>query len=101
MFILKILMKLVLFPLVLILFFLRIWVELLYKIGEVAFGLFCIVMLVIFAVSVWVMFKWQMWEPLVIDIGIAFVIYLGALGTTGIVMAFQALTDKLMELLVS
>ena len=42
MFILKILMKLVLFPLVLILFFLRIWVELLYKIGEVAFGLFCI-----------------------------------------------------------
>ena len=101
MLILKILMKLVLFPLVLILFFLRIWVELLYKIGEVAFGLFCIVMLVIFAVNVWVMFKWQMWEPLVIDIGIAFVIYLGALGTTGIVMAFQALTDKLMELLVS
>ena len=101
MFILKILMKLALFPLVLILFFLRIWVELLYKIGEVAFGLFCIVMLVIFAVNVWVMFKWQMWEPLVIDIGIAFVIYLGALGTTGIVMAFQALTDKLMELLVS
>ena len=75
MFILKILMKLVLFPLVLILFFLRIWVELLYKIGEVAFGLFCIVMLVIFAVNVWVMFKWQMWEPLVIDIGIAFVIF--------------------------
>ena len=101
MLILKILMKLVLFPLVLILFFLRIWVELLYKIGEVAFGLFCIVMLVIFAVNVWVMFKWQMWEPLVIDIGIAFVIYLGALGTTGIVMAFQALTDKLMELLES
>ncbi|SDB64567.1 hypothetical protein [Butyrivibrio sp. INlla16] len=101
MFILKILMKLVLFPLVLILFFLRIWVELLYKIGEVAFGLFCIVMLVIFAVNVWVMFKWQMWEPLVIDIGIAFVIYLGTLGTTGIVMAFQALTDKLMELLES
>ena len=93
MFILKILMKLVLFPLVLILFFLRIWVELLYKIGEVAFGLFCIVMLVIFAVNVWVMFKWQMWEPLVID--------MGALGTTGIVMAFQALTDKLMELLES
>ncbi len=57
--------------------------------------------MVIFAVNVWVMFKWQMWEPLVIDIGIAFVIYLGALGTTGIVMAFQALTDKLMELLVS
>ena len=101
MFILKILMKLVLFPLVLILFFLRIWVELLYKIGEVAFGLFCIVMLVILTVNVWVMFKWQMWEPLGIDIGIAFVIYLGALGTTGIVMAFQALTDKLMELLVS
>ena len=46
------------------------------------------------AVNVWVMFKWQMWEPLVIDIGIAFVIYLGALGTTGIVMTMAVVPRK-------
>ena len=99
MFLLKLLLKLIVFPLLLIVFFLRIWVDMLYKIGEMAFGLFCLVMLAVFATNVWVIFKWQMWEPLVIDIGIAFVIYLGALGVTALVMAFDALTEKLMELL--
>ena len=83
MFLLKLLLKLVVFPLLLIVFFLRIWVDMLYKIGEMAFGLFCLVMLAVFATNVWVIFKWQMYQnsmnipPFIEDIGILIMVRQG------------------------
>ena len=71
MFILKLLLKIILFPLYLMVCFIRTWVELLSKIGCVILGLLYFIMLAIIIMYVY----HKMWGCVAIALGMSFIAF--------------------------
>lgn len=97
MFILKLLLKAILFPVFLIVCFIRTWVEVLSRIGCVILGLFYLVMLAIIIMYV----SKQMWGAVAISVGMSFGAFLLSFAAVAVGMALEGIGDKLSEIMAS
>ena len=97
MFILKLILKLFLFPVFLIVCFIRSWVELLSRIGCVILGLFYMIMLAII-----VMYACKhMWGCVVISVAVSFMGFLLSFAAVSVGVALEGIGDKIGEILAS
>ncbi len=90
MFIIKMLLKVILFPVFLMVCFIRTWVEVLSKIGCVILGLFYLVMLAIIIMYI----SMKVWDAVMIAGGISFIAFLGTFFAVFIGMAIEDFADK-------
>ena len=97
MLILKLFAKIILFPIFLIVCFIRSWVDLLSKIGCVILGLFYLLMLVILIMYV----LKKMWGAVAITVCISFGAFLITFAAVAVGMVLEEIGDKIGELLVS
>ncbi len=97
MFIIKLLLKVILFPVFLMVCFIRTWVEVLSKIGCVILGLFYIVMLAIIIMYI----SMRMWDAALIAGAISFLAFFVTFGAVAVGVAIENITDKLSNILAS
>lgn len=97
MFILKLLVKIMLFPVFLMVCFIRTWVDLLSKIGCVILGLFYLIMLAIIIMYV----SKQMWGAVAISVGMSFGAFLVSFVAVAVGMVLDGIGDKIGEFLAS
>lgn len=97
MFIIKLLAKMIMFPVFLMVCFIRTWVGVLSKIGCVILGLFYIIMLAII-----IMYACQhMWGAAMIDLGMSFGAFLVSFSAVAVGMVLEGIGDKIGEFLAS
>ena len=97
MFILKMLVKILLFPVFLMVCFIRTWVELLSRIGCVVLGLFYLLMLTIIIMYI----TKQMWSAVIISLVMSFGAFLITFAAVAVGMALEGIGDKISEWLAS
>ena len=97
MFILKMLVKILLFPVFLMVCFIRTWVELLSRIGCVVLGLFYLLMLTIIIMYI----TKQMWSVVIISLAMSFGAFLITFAAVAVGMALEGIGDKISEWLAS
>ncbi|MBO6240216.1 MAG: hypothetical protein J6O61_05165 [Butyrivibrio sp.] len=97
MFILKLLLKIALFPLFLIMCFIKSWVGVLSKIGCVILGLFYLLMLVIIVMYI----SMKMWDAVIMGVAFSFAAFLVTFGAVAVGVAIEDITDKLSNILAS
>ncbi len=97
MFILKLFVKIILFPVFLMVCFIRTWVDLLSKIGCVILGLFYLIMLAIIIMYV----SKQMWGAVAISVGMSFAAFLVSFAAVAVGMVLDGIGDKIGEFLAS
>ncbi len=91
MYILKLLLKIILFPLYLMVCFIRTWVELLSKIGFVILGLFYLIMLAIIIMYVY----HKMWGCVAIALGMSFIAFLISFASVAVGVVLDGVRDKI------
>ena len=91
MFILKLLLKIILFPLYLMVCFIRTWVELLSKIGCVILGLLYFIMLAIIIMYVY----HKMWGCVAIALGMSFIAFLISFASVAVGVVLDGVRDKI------
>ena len=95
MFMIKLLAKIIMFPVFLMVCFIRAWVGVLSKIGCVILGLFYLIMLAII-----IMYACQhMWECVMIALGMSFAAFLVSFSAVAVGMALEGIGDKIGEFL--
>jgi hypothetical protein len=94
---LKLLMKVVLFPLFLIMCFIKSWVGVLSKIGCVILGLFYLLMLIIIVMYI----SMKMWDAVFMGVVFSFAAFLLTFGAVAVGVAIEDITDKLSNILAS
>ena len=97
MFILKLLVKIALFPVFLIMCFIKSWVGVLSKIGCVILGLFYLLMLIIIVMYI----SMKMWDAVFMGIAFSFAAFLVTFGVVAVGVAIEDITDKLSNILAS
>lgn len=97
MFILKLLLKVILFPVFLMVCFIRTWVEVLSRIGCVILGLFYLVMLAIIIMYV----SKQMWGAVAISVAMSFVAFFVTFAAMAVGMVLEGIGDKISEMIAS
>ena len=97
MMILKLLMKVVLFPLFLIMCFIKSWVGVLSKIGCVILDLFYLLMLIIIVMYI----SMKMWDAVFMGVVFSFAAFLLTFGAVAVGVAIEDITDKLSNILAS
>ena len=97
MMILKFLLKIALFPVFLIMCFIKSWVGVLSKIGCVILGLFYLLMLVIIVMYI----SMKMWDAVIMGIAFSFAAFLVTFGAVAVGVAIEDITDKLSNILAS
>ena len=97
MMILKLLLKIVLFPVFLIMCFIKSWVGVLSKIGCVILGLFYLLMLVIIVMYI----SMKMWDAVIMGVVFSFAAFLVTFGAVAVGVAIEDITDKLSNILAS
>lgn len=97
MMLLKLLMKVVLFPLFLIMCFIKSWVGVLSKIGCVILGLFYLLMLIIIVMYI----SMKMWDAVFMGGVFSFAAFLLTFGAVAVGVAIEDITDKLSNILAS
>ena len=97
MFILKLLLKIALFPVFLIMCFIKSWVGVLSKIGCVILGLFYLLMLVIIVMYI----SMKMWDAVIMGVAFSFAAFLVTFGAVAVGVALEDITDKLSNILAS
>lgn len=97
MLILKLLLKIVLFPVFLIMCFIKSWVGVLSKLGCVILGLFYLLMLVIIVMYI----SMKMWNAVIMGIAFSFAAFLLTFGAVAVGVAIEDITDKLNKILTS
>ena len=97
MMILKFLLKIALFPVFLIMCFIKSWVGVLSKIGCVILGLFYLLMLVIIVMYI----SMKMWDAVIMGIVFSFAAFLVTFGAVAVGVAIEDITDKLSNILAS
>ncbi|RKM56813.1 hypothetical protein D6855_14185 [Butyrivibrio sp. CB08] len=97
MMLLKLLMKVVLFPLFLIMCFIKSWVGVLSKIGCVILGLFYLLMLIIIVMYI----SMKMWDAVFMGVVFSFAAFLLTFGAVAVGVAIEDITDKLSNILAS
>lgn len=95
MYILKLLLKIILFPLYLMVCFIRTWVELLSKIGCVILGVFYLIMLAIIIMYV----CQKMWGCVAIAVGMSFIAFLISFASVAVGVVIDGIGDKMNELM--
>lgn len=97
MFVIKLLAKIVMFPVFIMVCFIRTWVGVLSKIGCVILGLFYLIMLAII-----IMYACQhMWGAVIIALGMSFVAFLVSFSAVAVGVALEGIGDKIGEFLAS
>ncbi len=97
MFMIKLLAKIIMFPVFLMVCFIRTWVGVLSKIGCVILGLFYLIMLAII-----IMYACQhMWECVMIALGMSFAAFLVSFSAVAVGMTLEGIGDKIGEFLAS
>ena len=97
MMILKLLLKFALFPVFLIMCFIKSWVGVLSKIGCVILGLFYLLMLVIIVMYI----SMKMWDAVIMGVVFSFAAFLVTFGAVAVGVAIEDITDKLSDILAS
>lgn len=97
MFVLKLLLKIALFPVFLIMCFIKSWVGILSKIGCVILGLFYLLMLIIIAMYI----SMKMWNAVFMGVVFSFAAFLLTFGAVAVGVAIEDITDKLSNILAS
>ncbi|MBQ6416823.1 MAG: hypothetical protein IJJ65_11310 [Butyrivibrio sp.] len=97
MMVLKFLVKIALFPVFLIMCFIKSWVGVLSKIGCVILGLFYLLMLVIIVMYI----SMKMWDAVIMGIAFSFAAFLVTFGAVAVGVAIEDITDKLSNILAS
>ena len=95
MFVLKLLVKIIMFPIFLMVCFIRTWVELLSRIGCVILGLFYMIMLAIIIMYI----GKQMWGAVAISVAMSFGAFLITFAAVAVGMALESIGDKIGELM--
>ena len=97
MFMIKLLAKLIMFPVFLIVCFIRTWVGVLSKIGCVILGLFYLIML-----AITIMYACRhMWGAVMIALVMSFGAFLVSFSAAAVGMALEGIGDKIGEFLAS
>lgn len=97
MFMIKLLAKIIMFPVFLMVCFIRTWVGALSKIGCVILGLFYLIMLAII-----IMYACQhMWGAAMIALGMSFGAFLVSFSAVAVGMVLEGIGDKIGEFLAS
>lgn len=97
MFMIKLLAKIIVFPVFLMVCFIRTWVSILSKIGCVILGLFYLIMLAII-----IMYACQhMWGCVMIALGMSFGAFLVSFSAVAVGMVLEGIGDKMGEFLAS
>lgn len=97
MMLLKLLLKVALFPLFLIMCFIKSWVGILSKIGCVILGLFYLLMLIIIVMYI----SMKMWDAVFMGLVFSFAAFLLTFGAVAVGVAIEDITDKLSNILAS
>ena len=97
MFILKLLLKITLFPVFLIMCFIKSWVSVLSRIGCVILGLFYLLMLAIIVMYI----SMKMWDAVFMGVVFSFAAFLVTFGAVAVGVAIEDITDKLSNILAS
>ena len=97
MFILKLLVKIALFPVFLIMCFIKSWVGVLSKIGCLILGLFYLLMLGIIVMYI----SMKMWDAVFMGVVFSFAAFLLTFGAVAVGVAIEDITDKLSNILAS
>ena len=97
MMLLKLLLKVALFPLFLTMCFIKSWVGILSKIGCVILGLFYLLMLIIIVMYI----SMKMWDAVFMGIVFSFAAFLLTFGAVAVGVAIEDITDKLGNILAS
>jgi hypothetical protein len=97
MFILKLLVKMIIFPIFLLVCFIRTWVELLSRIGCVILGIFYLLMLAIIVMYI----SKQMWSAVIISVVMSFGAFLLTFAAVAVGIALEDIGDKISEILAS
>ena len=97
MFILKLLLKIALFPVFLIMCFIKSWGGVLSKIGCVILGLFYLLMLIIIVMYI----SMKMWDAVFMGVAFSFAAFLVTFGAVAVGVAIEDITDKLSNILAS
>ena len=97
MMLLKLLLKVALFPLFLIMCFIKSWVGILSKIGCVILGLFYLLMLIIIVMYI----SMKMWDAVFMGVVFSFAAFLLTFGAVAVGVAIEDITDKLGNILAS
>ncbi|MBQ9305280.1 hypothetical protein [Butyrivibrio sp.] len=95
MFVFKLLVKIIMFPIFLMVCFIRTWVELLSRIGCVILGLFYMIMLAIIIMYI----GKQMWGAVAISVAMSFGAFLITFAAVAVGMALESIGDKIGELM--
>lgn len=95
MFILKLVVKIIMFPIFLMVCFIRTWVELLSKVGCVILGLFYLFMLAFIIMYV----SKQMWGAVAIAVAMSFGAFIITFAAVAVGMALESIGDKIGELM--
>ncbi|MBQ9305654.1 hypothetical protein [Butyrivibrio sp.] len=95
MFVLRLLVKIILFPIFLMVCFIRTWVELLSRVGCVILGLFYLLMLAIIVMYV----SKHMWGAVAISVAMSFGAFLITFAGVAVGMALESIGDKIGELM--
>ena len=95
MFVFKLLVKIIMFPIFLMVCFIRTWVELLSRIGCVILGLFYMIMLAIIIMYI----GKQMWGAVAISVAMSFGAFLVTFAAVAVGMALESIGDKIGELM--
>lgn len=97
MFIIKLLAKIIMFPVFMMVCFIRAWVDVLSKIGCVILGLFYLIMLAII-----IMYACQhMWGGIIIALGMSFGALLVSFSAVAVGMVLDGIRDKILGFLAS
>lgn len=97
MFIIKLLAKIILFPVFLMVCFIKAWVGILSKIGCIILGLFYLIMLAII-----IMYACQhMWGAVMIALGMSFGAFLVSFSAVAVGVLLDSISDKLSNILAS
>ncbi len=91
----KLLVKIIMFPIFLMVCFIRTWVELLSRIGCVILGLFYMIMLAIIIMYI----GKQMWGAVAISVAMSFGAFLITFAAVAVGMALESIGDKIGELM--
>ena len=97
MFVIKLLVKLILLPVLLMVCFIRTWGEVLSRIGCVILGIFYLVMLAIIIMYV----SKQMWGAVAISVAMSFGAFLISFAAVAVGMALEGIGDRISEILAS
>lgn len=97
MFMIKLLAKIIMFPVFLMVCFIKTWVGILSKIGCIILGLFYLIMLAII-----IMYACQhMWGAVMIALGMSFGAFLVSFSAVAVGVLLDSISDKLSKILAS